>query len=182
MRAVSCCEQIRISLGCSLNPAEPCRGFSGACADIREQFKDLDGLMAADGTLADLAQKCTSFPDPDFVSDRIVMGLIMVAVAFPTKLILQIIFESSNEMKVPQSWMRFDGALALICGRMNWRLSHPQNPHGYLKRLYGVLPARMCLNALLQRFSLFRAFGVSCTSSSSSSTAEANLLCFRAIA
>lgn len=32
--------------------------------------------------------------------------------------------------------MRWDGALALVAGRMNWRLAHPENPHGFSRRLF----------------------------------------------
>lgn len=83
---MSCCEDLRLALGCSPSPAEPCRGFTGECADLRETFLAVHGLSAADGTQIDLGgYQCHAFPDSDYASDRIVMGLIMTACGAPWK-------------------------------------------------------------------------------------------------
>lgn len=80
VRAVTCCEDLRFALGCSRDTTEPCRGYAGECSNLRETFLDVEGLTAEDGTPTNLRDfECHAFPDSDYVSDRIVMGLIMVA-------------------------------------------------------------------------------------------------------
>lgn len=78
-RAVSCCEEIRSILGqglepsvCPADPATPCRGFTGDCADLAQQFAsvvpELDAFV------------CRAFPDPESPWHQAVVGAIMIAV------------------------------------------------------------------------------------------------------
>lgn len=51
----NCCVDARVFLGCSESLSEPCRGFSGDCADLLAQFVDLPDVSVQDF-------KCTRFP------------------------------------------------------------------------------------------------------------------------
>lgn len=42
-RATLCCAEVRAYLECDALPSVPCRGFSGDCADLPLQFKDIPG-------------------------------------------------------------------------------------------------------------------------------------------
>lgn len=42
-RATLCCAEVRAYLECNPLPSEPCRGFTGDCADLPLQFRDIPG-------------------------------------------------------------------------------------------------------------------------------------------
>ena len=82
-RAVGCCSDVRVALGCDPTAALPCRGFEGQCADLRDTFYRFAaaGIALQERPLP--TPLCTAFPDPDSARDQLVSGLISMVVAFP---------------------------------------------------------------------------------------------------
>jgi hypothetical protein len=99
-QAVHCCAEVRDALGCSTDHTQPCRGFTGDCADIRTQFADVvlpvynvslgESLVWPGGgvRLGDTAT-CTrglifqSRPVPGrWFSDSLIVGLVSACVVF----------------------------------------------------------------------------------------------------
>jgi hypothetical protein len=125
------------ALGCPPGPG-PCLDYTGDCADLQEQFIDLQGCymygdpgdVTAHDTLADWV--CHAFPDDAYVTDQFFVGLISVAIALPVDLILAGAFETANEGDGPESWLEAPpGKWNLLLGKdahNGWRLADPRRP------------------------------------------------------
>lgn len=130
--------------GCGGDVNSACVGFRGDCADIPRQLSDLYPLLAS--------HKCDGFPRPDVLQDRLLSGLLMAAIGFPTKFLLEAIFVGSNETEQPRRWLQFAGLPKLFTGRANWAyhdvpkwlgygdVRHTLSRLGYLRRLYARYP------------------------------------------
>ena len=68
---------MREILGCEPEPAV-CRGFVGDCGDIQNQFADVQDIPY--NGLQDWT--CDAFPNDDYFSDTLLVGLISAAVAW----------------------------------------------------------------------------------------------------
>lgn len=98
-RSLNCCVDLRTILGCSANPDEPCRGFTGYCSDLQNQFTGIqDGMIPPNWT-------CQRFPVDDSVAggdqgtmrrDSILVGLISAAIAVPFSVVVAHCFEVSG--------------------------------------------------------------------------------------
>lgn len=84
-------------LGCSLDPDAPCREFLGDCADLASQFPDLPEPFRVPADY-----ECAAFPNENIPTDKIITSLIMTAIALPTKMIIERLFELSNEAPAPE--------------------------------------------------------------------------------
>jgi hypothetical protein len=112
-----------------------CLGFAGDCADLQEQFADLQGCYVYGDpgaeepheTLADYV--CHAFPDDAYTTDQFFVGLISVAVALPVDMFLQYAFEIANEVEFPETWLDAPpGTWKLLLGadcHNGWRLAEP---------------------------------------------------------
>jgi hypothetical protein len=77
-QAVNCCAEVLAILdsgpdGGNCPSAADCRGFTGNCADIVDQFADLPVLPDFPDGMADYT--CTAFPDEDKPIDSFIVGL-----------------------------------------------------------------------------------------------------------
>ncbi len=79
-RGANCCLELRTILGC--DPAGPCLGFAGDCADMQAQFAGVQGpYLYSDGpgdapTEHDVIDDwvCHAFPDDAYVTDQFFVG------------------------------------------------------------------------------------------------------------
>ena len=109
LRGSACCTDVRNLLSCDPNPA-PCRGFTGDCGDIPFQF---NGMMFVDPIVQPqcvpvnplIDYYCTAFPDDENPIDSFLVGLIAIAVALPVGIFCVSVFELSNEVQIPDSWL-----------------------------------------------------------------------------
>ena len=72
-------------MGCSPITAEPCRGYTGDCADLAAQFAGLD-VPDAPGVPEDYM--CLQFPNDDSFRDTIILGLISWACSLPVNVFI----------------------------------------------------------------------------------------------
>ena len=77
-KAVNCCAEVVAILdsgpdGGNCPSAADCRGFTGNCADIVNQFADLPVLPDFPDGMADYT--CTAFPNDDNPIDSFIVGL-----------------------------------------------------------------------------------------------------------
>ena len=103
--------------GCDpATPAGLCLGYLGSCGDLASQFSEVQGafMYNADGpgaltcysTLADYV--CHAFPDDAYASDQFFVSIICVAIALPVSLVLESLFEMSNEVAgAREGWLTF---------------------------------------------------------------------------
>ena len=75
---MNCCAEVLAILdsgpdGGNCPSAADCRGFTGNCADIMDQFADLPVLPDFPNGMADYT--CTAFPDEDKPIDSFIVGL-----------------------------------------------------------------------------------------------------------
>ena len=89
--------QVRALLGCGPDPT-PCLGFSGDCGDLQAQFTGVAPQLPDDWY-------CAAFPDDNSQRDTYLVGLISAAVAFPVTGILSLLFDLSNDVERPGSWV-----------------------------------------------------------------------------
>lgn len=115
-------------LGCSPLPSEPCREFTGGCGQLQAQFTDLVPELAA--------YTCAAFPDNAQPAHRIVAGLIMFAVGFASKGVIERLFERSNDAPAPELWLRLSGISKILLGGINW--------HFQCARPSACMPACCC--------------------------------------
>lgn len=66
---------------------------------------------------------CMQFPDPNKPLDKLIVSLIMVAVALPTRLIIGRLFQISNQPVGLREglWLRNLGLAKLATGAVSWR-------------------------------------------------------------
>lgn len=101
-------------LDCDPLPSVPCREFTGNCGQLVDQFTDLVPELAA--------YECHAFPDDAQPVHTFIAGLIMSAIAFATKGVIERLFERSNDAPAPELWLRFSGiSKILLGGAINWR-------------------------------------------------------------
>ena len=108
-------------------PSGACFGFTGAGADLQQQFISLPGCFVY-GPPGDEAEEhesiedyeCHAFPDDAYPTDQVFTGLIAVAVALPIRHVLLRLFEVANEADDETEggeWMSYGGVWRLILGR-----------------------------------------------------------------
>lgn len=108
-------------------PSDACFGFTGAGADLQQQFISLPGCFVY-GAPGDEAEEhdsvadyvCHAFPDDAYPTDQVFTGLIAVAVALPIRYVLLRLFEVANEADDETTggeWMSYGGMWRLLLGR-----------------------------------------------------------------
>lgn len=102
-KGYNCCVDARAFLGCSADIAAPCRGFSGDCSDLLDQFADVPDTNVANF-------QCLRFPRDDRPLDGVFVGAIMAAIALLIKLFAEKCFEMSNEADMPDAWLQWCAA------------------------------------------------------------------------
>lgn len=132
-RSTLCCAEVRSLLGCSDDPAEPCRGYTGGCAKLADQFRDVPG------TGLDAGHECTQFPDANNAWDGIIAALIQVAVMLPVKLGIERAFELANEADAPNRWLFWYGPRMWLTGPTNWFYRDPVNPTPFWRRALATM-------------------------------------------
>ena len=123
-RANNCCVEARAILECYDLPPAPCRGFTGDCADLPAQFADT-GPQNPFIDSAGNPYVCRQFPDPARPTDKIIVSLIMVAVALPTRSIIGRLYEVSNQpVGLDEGlWLRKLGLVKLAVGNLSWHFA-----------------------------------------------------------
>lgn len=89
-----CCQDVRAILGCSPVTDEPCREYAGDCGLLMDQFMELVPELQT--------WECTQFPSDTMPGDKVLAGLIMAAIAFATKGVVERLFERSNSSPAPE--------------------------------------------------------------------------------
>ena len=120
-------------------PVGPCLGFTGSCADLQQQFIELQGCYVYGGP-GDVAEHaylddyvCHAFPDDAYVTDQFFVSLIAVAVALPVDMFIARAFEIANEVgALPEAWLDAPpGKWRLLLGEdahRGWHLADPARP------------------------------------------------------
>ena len=123
-RANNCCVEARAILECYDLPPAPCRGFTGDCADLPAQFADT-GPQNPFVDSAGIPYVCRQFPDPGRPTDKLIVSLIMVAVALPTRSIIGRLYEVSNQpVGLDEGlWLRKLGLIKLVVGSLSWHFA-----------------------------------------------------------
>ena len=151
---VNCCAELVAILdsgpdgGNCASPAD-CRGFTGNCADIAEQFAELPVWPDYPSGLADYT--CHAFPDEDKPVDSFIVGLsafpaplarcavaaltlhasaVSIAIALPTSLFLANCFMIADDSEAPESWLEWYGWRKFVFGTNAHRRWHYTGPLG----------------------------------------------------
>ena len=85
-RSLNCCLEVRAFLGCSAAYLEPCREFTGDCADLQAQFTGVPDSGIPDD------YECAAFPDEKSIRDKVIVGLICFAVGLPFAVLIEELF------------------------------------------------------------------------------------------
>ena len=154
---MNCCAEVVAILdsgpdgGNCASPAD-CRGFTGNCADIVDQFADLPVLPDFPNGMADYT--CTAFPNEDNPIDSFIVGLsalprracflassdacaapaVSIAIALPASLFLASCFMIANDSEAPESWLEWFGWRKLVFGVNAHRRWHYTGPLGQPNR------------------------------------------------
>ena len=134
-KSLNCCLEARALVGCSPITAEPCRGFTGDCADLAAQFAGLD-ISGAPGVPADYV--CLQFPNDDSTRDSIILGLISWACSLPVNVLILNCFWCANGPDYDASWLRWDFQRRTLLGRCNWHYRTGDKPESFVRRLYAT--------------------------------------------
>ena len=132
------------------NCASPagCRGFSGNCADIVDQFADLPVLPDFPNGMSEYT--CTAFPNDNNPVDSFIVGLracvrcllcferplirpacaVSIAIALPASLFLASCFSIANDSEAPESWLEWYGWRKFVFGLNAHRKWHYTGPLG----------------------------------------------------
>ena len=87
------------------------------CADLPGQFANVPGATLQ-------FYVCHQFPDDAKTVDRLIVSLIMVAVAIPSKSMIERVFELSNDPPgYKDVWLQTRGAFRLLVGGSGWHYS-----------------------------------------------------------
>jgi hypothetical protein len=129
-RALNCCKDIRVIVGCSADPYSTCtvdgtEYAGGECGALQ------DGALGVDGGLPD-DYECQAFPAEGSYVHEILVALIAVACTLPVQLFLEYCFETSNEAEVEETWLTWSVQRSLLLGGNQW--SYATQRPGYLKR------------------------------------------------
>jgi len=142
-------------------PSGMCLGYTGNCGDLPAQFATLPGAFTYSPTvqcssspsdpsclcrpsLQDYA--CHAFPDDAYVSDQVLVGLISVAVALPTRIVLEQAFLTTVEVDAEEGWMVYAGLPRLLTGwfaHRKWRWATGTRPSDLVVWLTSVYPGAM---------------------------------------
>ena len=111
----------------------PCLGFEGDCADLPEQFKDLLSQWAGKDEYV-----CHMFPDEEKLVDTFIVGLIVVALAIPTKSVVEALLDMSNAEGVPEIFMTWPFITRIVAGlffkRHSWAWADPKTKPNWIFR------------------------------------------------
>jgi hypothetical protein len=94
-RARTCCNLVRSSLGCALDVALPCRGFSASCADLALSYYRFAAAALAEETRGVTGLQCAAFPDDRSAGDQFLAGLIVAVVSLPISAVITTCFSMS---------------------------------------------------------------------------------------
>ena len=112
----------------------PCRGFTGACSRLPEQFATIAVLPNYPNGLQDYY--CHAFPDDNVPGDTLLVALIALAVGIPVTLFLAACFEIANDAEAPESWLQWRGWRLLVFGfkaHRQWHYTRDKPPLGYVR-------------------------------------------------
>jgi hypothetical protein len=138
-KGVNCCAELVLLLnsgpdgGACMAPTD-CRGFTGTCADLPEQFAEVAVEPYFPNGLSEYT--CTAFPDEEKTVDSFIVGLISIAVALPVTHFLSSAFELANDSGAPESWLSYSGWPKLVLGlhaHRDWHYTRTVQPSGFVR-------------------------------------------------
>jgi hypothetical protein len=140
-RADNCCRLVRSILdggpdggACPPDPSATCRGFTGVCSDLPDQFASLPVLPDYPNGLQDFV--CHAFPDDASQLDSLIVAAIAVAVGLPVAAFLAGCFEVANDSECPESWLEWNGWRKIVLGHnanRKWHYTRFKPPSHYVK-------------------------------------------------
>jgi hypothetical protein len=142
VKATNCCIDIRAILdggpdGGDCDPTDffaPCRGFTGECGVLEDQFAYVAVLPDYPGGMIDY--DCQAFPDNNNALDSFIVGLISIAIALPVGLFLESCFEIANDSEQPESILLWAGWRKRVCGaraHRRWHYTRDKQPSRYVR-------------------------------------------------
>ena len=118
--------------GGSCPSASDCRGFTGTCADLVQQFNTIAVLPSYPNGLQDYT--CTAFPDENKPLDSFIVGLISIAIGIPVTMFINACFIIANDADAPESWLEWVGWRKLVFGANAHRRWYYTGPLGQPNR------------------------------------------------
>lgn len=70
--------------------------------------------------------------------DSAIQGLIVAAIVFPVKVIIDKLWELSNEPPAPEVWLMWSGLKVFLFGSMHWRFREPGHAHQQQQQQQGA--------------------------------------------
>jgi len=123
--------------GGNCSPADfnaPCRGFTGECGVLEDQFANVAVLPLYPGGMVDYT--CSAFPDDGNALDSFLVGLISIAIALPVGLFLESCFEIANDSEQPESILIWLGWRKMVFGaeaHRKWHYTRDKQPCRHVK-------------------------------------------------
>lgn len=111
--------------GGNCSPADfnaPCRGFTGECGVLEDQFAYVAVLPDYPNGMIDY--DCEAFPNQNNPLDTFIVGLISIAIALPVGLFMESAFEIANDSEQPESILLWAGWRKAVCGAKAHRMWH----------------------------------------------------------
>ena len=112
----------------------PCRGFTGECGALEDQFANLPVLPDYPNGMVDY--DCQAFPADGNSLDTFIVGLISIAIALPVGLFLESCFEIANDSDAPKSYVYWWGWRKLVFGpkaHRQWHYTRGKQPVRYVR-------------------------------------------------
>ena len=137
-------------------PTGPCLGYTGNCGDLQTQFATLPGAYVYSPTVQCSSTPgdpscfcrptlqdnvCHAFPDDAYVSDQVLVGLISVAIALPSRMVLEQAFLATVQTDAAEGWLVYAGLPRLLMGwrahkRWRWATQRPSDLIVWLTTVY----------------------------------------------
>ena len=142
-KSLTCCQEARALVGCSAVTSEPCRGFTGDCADLAPTFAGLGrSALGVPGVPADY--QCKAFPNDSSYRDTIILGLISWACSLPVNVLILNTFWCANSPDYDPRWLRWDFKRRLLLGQSEWHYATGEAPRPAVAR---AAATTWCVNA-----------------------------------